>query len=157
MILLTGLCRNGTHFGSQSVQVNMANRDEDVLGVYASTSDGRKLTMVIVNKDVVPVNLAISNIPAGTYFLRHFGGAAGIAKWQVSDKIYGSHVARFKVLTVFVNLTDDDHGFYEQQFSPACVYRDVPAAAVMIDAREYALLSSSWIFRVLIQFGFEGA
>ena len=85
MILLTGLCRNGTHFGSQSVQVNMANRDEDVLGVYASTSDGRKLTMVIVNKDVVPVNLAISNIPAGTYFLRHFGGAAGIAKWQVSD------------------------------------------------------------------------
>ncbi|RDX55250.1 hypothetical protein OH76DRAFT_1339899 [Lentinus brumalis] len=75
---------NGTHFGSKSVQVNMAKRDEDVLGVYASTSDGKKPSLVIVNKDVVPVNLAISNIPAGTYFLRHFGGAAGIAKWQTT-------------------------------------------------------------------------
>ncbi len=63
----------------------MAKRDEDVLGVYASTSDGKKPSLVIVNKDVVPVNLAISNVPTGTYFLRHFGGAAGIAKWQVSD------------------------------------------------------------------------
>jgi hypothetical protein len=62
----------------------MANNDQSVLGVYASTTDGKKVTMVIVNKDVVPVNLAISNIPAGKYFLRHFGGAAGIAKWQVS-------------------------------------------------------------------------
>lgn len=62
----------------------MADRNEDVLGVYASTSDGEKVTMVIVNKDVVPVNLAISNIPAGSYFLRHFGGDAGVAKWQVS-------------------------------------------------------------------------
>lgn len=61
----------------------MADRNEDVLGVYASTSDGEKVTMVIVNKDVVPVNLAISNIPAGSYFLRHFGGDAGVAKWQV--------------------------------------------------------------------------
>lgn len=64
----------------------MADRNEDVLGVYASTSDGKKVTMVIVNKDVVPVNLAISNIPAGSYFLRHFGGEAGVAKWQVSSK-----------------------------------------------------------------------
>ena len=39
----------------------MANHDDDVLGVYASTSDGKKVTLVIVNKDVVPVNLAISN------------------------------------------------------------------------------------------------
>ena len=70
-------------FGSKSVQVNMAERDEDVLGVYASTSDGNKVTLVIVNKDVTPVNLAISNIPAGTYFMRHFGGDAGVAKWQV--------------------------------------------------------------------------
>lgn len=61
----------------------MADNDEDVLGVYASTSDGEKVTMVIVNKDVIPVNVAISNIPDGKYFLRHFGGAAGVAKWQV--------------------------------------------------------------------------
>jgi hypothetical protein len=77
-------CSNGTLFGNKSIQVNMANNDEDVLGVYASTSDGKKVTLVIVNKDVVPVNLAISNVPGGKYFLRHFGGAAGVAKWQVS-------------------------------------------------------------------------
>lgn len=76
------------HFGSKSVQVNMADRDEGVLGVYASTSDGKKATLVIINKDVVAVNLAISNIPAGTYFLRHFGGDAGVAKWQVSRAMY---------------------------------------------------------------------
>jgi hypothetical protein len=62
----------------------MASNNEDVLGVYASTTDGKKPTLVIVNKDVVPVNLALSNIPAGKYFIRHFGGAAGVAKWQVS-------------------------------------------------------------------------
>ncbi|KAI0028548.1 glycoside hydrolase family 44-domain-containing protein [Vararia minispora EC-137] len=78
---------NGTFFGNKSVQVNMADRDEDVLGVYAGTSDGKKVTLVIVNKDVVPVNLAISNIPAGTYFLRHFGGSAGVAKWQTTISI----------------------------------------------------------------------
>ncbi|GJE93305.1 glycoside hydrolase family 44 protein [Phanerochaete sordida] len=77
----------GAQFGSKSVQVNMADRNEDVLGVYAGTSDGKKVSLVIVNKDVVPVNLAISNIPAGTYFLRHFGGDAGIAKWQTTIQI----------------------------------------------------------------------
>lgn len=76
--------RNGTFFGDKSVQVTTANASPDVLGVYASTSDGEKVSIVIVNKDIVPVNLAISNIPAGTYFLRHFGGEAGVAKWQVS-------------------------------------------------------------------------
>ena len=49
-------CSNGVTFGNKSIQVNMANRDEDVLGVYASTSDGKKVSLVIVNKDVVPVN-----------------------------------------------------------------------------------------------------
>jgi len=78
---------NGTYFGDKSVQVNLADNSQDVLGVYASTSDGVKVTMVIVNKDVVPVNLAISNIPAGKYFLRHFGGEAGVAKWQTTIDI----------------------------------------------------------------------
>lgn len=27
----------------------------------------------------------MSNVPAGNYLLRHFGGGAGIAKWQVSS------------------------------------------------------------------------
>lgn len=62
----------------------MATRSEDVLGVYAGTSTGKDVTAVIINKDTKPVGLYISNIPAGTYFLRHFGGAAGVAKWQVS-------------------------------------------------------------------------
>ncbi|KAH9933597.1 glycoside hydrolase family 44-domain-containing protein [Epithele typhae] len=78
---------NGTYFGNKSIQVNMADSQPDVLGVYASTSDGKKVTMVIVNKDVVPINLAISNIPEGKYFLRHFGGAAGVAKWQTTITI----------------------------------------------------------------------
>ena len=62
----------------------MAGDYNDTLGVYASTTDGKKVTLVIVNKDTSPVNLGISNIPAGTYFMRHFGGDAGVAKWQVS-------------------------------------------------------------------------
>lgn len=65
------------------MQANMADNDADTLGVYASTSDGKKVSLVLVNKDTAPVNLEISNIPAGTYFLRHFGGKAGVAKWQV--------------------------------------------------------------------------
>ena len=88
LTVLGWIYRQGKTFGSKSVQVNMADRNEDVLGVYAGTSDGKKVSLVIVNKDVVPVNLAISNIPAGTYFLRHFGGAAGVAKWQVSVRLW---------------------------------------------------------------------
>jgi hypothetical protein len=60
----------------------MANRDDDILGVYAATTDGKKVSFVLINKDTKPVSLYISNIPAGTYFLRHFGGSSGVAKWQ---------------------------------------------------------------------------
>ena len=38
---------------------------------------------MIINKDVQPVGLYLANVPTGKYFLRHFGGAAGAAKWQV--------------------------------------------------------------------------
>ncbi len=63
----------------------MANRTEDVLGVYAGAdSNGKTITVVIVNKDVNPVGLYLANVPTGKYFLRHFGGGAGVAKWQVS-------------------------------------------------------------------------
>ncbi|KIK54434.1 glycoside hydrolase family 44 protein [Collybiopsis luxurians FD-317 M1] len=81
---------NGTFFGDKSVQVTMANSSADVfdvLGVYASTSESKKVSMVIINKDVVPVNLGILNLPAGKYFLRHFGGEAGVAKWQTTINI----------------------------------------------------------------------
>lgn len=63
----------------------MANRSEDVLGVYAGAdSTGKTVTVVIINKDVQPVGLYLANVPTGKYFLRHFGGQAGVAKWQVS-------------------------------------------------------------------------
>ena len=71
-------------FPAKSAQVNMADRNQGILGVYAGTNTGKDVSVVIINKDVKPIALYISNIPAGTYFLRHFGGAAGIAKWQVS-------------------------------------------------------------------------
>ncbi|KAF5391238.1 hypothetical protein D9757_003018 [Collybiopsis confluens] len=78
---------NGTFFGSKSVPVTAPANSTNTLGVYASTTDGKKLTFVIINKDVAPVNLAISNIPAGKYFMRHFGGEAGVAKWQTTVNI----------------------------------------------------------------------
>jgi hypothetical protein len=81
--LLTHLNSSGTYFGSTGVQVNLANRDAaDTYGVYAATEDG-KLSVVIVNKDTKPLALNLSNLPQGSYFMRHFGGASGVAKWQV--------------------------------------------------------------------------
>ncbi|KAG5638190.1 hypothetical protein H0H81_001392, partial [Sphagnurus paluster] len=72
----------GVYFGSSSAQVNLANPTPNVLGIYAGTEAG-KLTLVIVNKDPA-TNMAfdLANVPFGKYFLRHFGGAAGVAKWQ---------------------------------------------------------------------------
>ncbi|KAF8315612.1 hypothetical protein DL93DRAFT_842355 [Clavulina sp. PMI_390] len=81
----------GTYFGSKSVQVNLSEVNESVLGYYAGLQ-GSKVSIVIVNKDVVPIGLTISNIPSGKYFMRHFGGGAGVAKWQTnitfSDNTY---------------------------------------------------------------------
>ncbi|GLB36669.1 putative glycoside hydrolase family 44 [Lyophyllum shimeji] len=74
----------GVYFGSYSAQVNMANPSPDVLGVYAGT-EGGKLTLVIVNKDpATPMAFDLANVPTGNYFMRHFGGAAGVAKWQTN-------------------------------------------------------------------------
>ena len=62
----------------------MANRNESTLGVHAGADNSRKtITVVIVNKDVNPVGLYLANVPTGKYFMRHFGGQAGVAKWQV--------------------------------------------------------------------------
>ncbi|KDR79962.1 hypothetical protein GALMADRAFT_1171670 [Galerina marginata CBS 339.88] len=74
----------GTFFGSSSAQVNLASPNPDTQGVYAGT-EGGKLTLVIVNKNPdTPIAFDLSNVPAGQYFVRHFGGAAGVAKWQTT-------------------------------------------------------------------------
>lgn len=73
----------GTTFGDFSAQATVTNFNPDVLGVYAATDGHSKPSLVIVNKDLKPVSLNLSGIPTGKYFLRHFGGAAGVAKYQV--------------------------------------------------------------------------
>ncbi|KAG8865670.1 hypothetical protein FRB97_004528, partial [Tulasnella sp. 331] len=77
----------GTHFGNSSVQVNLQAPDYvngNVLGYFASINAAKKISIVIVNKDIKPISLAVSNIPTGSYFIRHFGGEAGVAKWQTT-------------------------------------------------------------------------
>ncbi|KAG6839282.1 hypothetical protein C0991_004135 [Blastosporella zonata] len=76
----------GTYFGSSSAQVNLANPTPDTLGIYAATDPGTgKLSVVIVNKDPnTPIGYYLANVPFGKYFARHFGGQAGIAKWQTN-------------------------------------------------------------------------
>jgi len=80
----------GVYFGSNSAQVNLATPNPDTQGVYAGTEDG-KLTLVIVNKNPdTPLGFDLANLPFGSYFLRHFGGQAGIAKWQSTITISSS-------------------------------------------------------------------
>ncbi|KAK7449720.1 hypothetical protein VKT23_013195 [Stygiomarasmius scandens] len=80
---------HGTYFGSSSVQVKLANPDPDTVGVYAATENS-KLSLVILNKNPsTPISYKFSNIPSGAYFMRHFGGAAGAAKWQTTITLKG--------------------------------------------------------------------
>lgn len=76
--------RYGTYFGSSSIPVYLAYDTANTLGVYASSTSGKNISLVIVNKDVKPVGLNIANVPNGKYFMRHFGGTSGVFKWQVS-------------------------------------------------------------------------
>jgi len=77
----------GVHFGANSAQVNLATPNSDTQGVYAATENG-KLSVVIVNKNPdTPITFALANMPFGSYFVRHFGGEAGIAKWQTNVTI----------------------------------------------------------------------
>lgn len=81
------VCSDGTYFGSSTAQVNLATYNAaDTYGVYAAT-EGGKLSIVIVNKDTKPLALDLSNVPPGSYFFRHFGGASGVAKWKVGSFI----------------------------------------------------------------------
>ncbi|KAF9053081.1 glycoside hydrolase family 44-domain-containing protein [Panaeolus papilionaceus] len=74
----------GAFFGSASAQVNLANPNPDYLGVYAGTEKG-KLSLVILNKHASKTQaFDLSNVPTGSYFIRHFGGGAGVAKWQTT-------------------------------------------------------------------------
>lgn len=74
----------GTYFGANSVQVNMAENIEGIFGFYAGVESG-KVSLVWINKNTVPMAFYISNIPTGKYFMRHFGGASGNAKWQTTS------------------------------------------------------------------------
>ncbi|KAG8960613.1 hypothetical protein FRC05_006721 [Tulasnella sp. 425] len=73
----------GTYFGSNSVQVNMADNIDNIFGLYAGVDSG-KVSLVFVNKNTSPMAFYISNVPTGKYFVRHFGGASGNAKWQTT-------------------------------------------------------------------------
>jgi len=80
----------GVTFGANTAQVNLATPNPDTQGVYAGTEDG-KLTLVIVNKNPdTPISFAVANMPFGSYFMRHFGGEAGIAKWQTTITVSGN-------------------------------------------------------------------
>ncbi|KAJ6616303.1 glycoside hydrolase family 44-domain-containing protein [Mycena sp. CBHHK59/15] len=80
----------GTYFGNSSAQVNFATPNPDTQGVYAGTQGG-KLTLVIVNKNPdTPLGFDLANLPFGKYFMRHFGGEAGIAKWQTTITVSSS-------------------------------------------------------------------
>ncbi|KAJ7814495.1 glycoside hydrolase family 44-domain-containing protein [Mycena olivaceomarginata] len=68
----------GVHFGANSAQVNLATPNPDTQG----------LSVVIVNKNPdKPITFALANMPFGSYFMRHFGGEAGVAKWQTTVTI----------------------------------------------------------------------
>lgn len=76
--------RYGTYFGSSSVQVNLATPNPDTQGVFAATDSKGKLSLVVVNKNPdVPIAFDLAGVPTGKYFIRHFGGGAGVSKWQV--------------------------------------------------------------------------
>ncbi|GJJ13148.1 hypothetical protein Clacol_007399 [Clathrus columnatus] len=82
---------NGTYFGDLSLEVNVTNFDPDFLGIYASSSTikGRRaVSLVIVNKNPdAPVSFNVSGLPTGKYLIRHFGGEAGIAKFQTTFEL----------------------------------------------------------------------
>ncbi|EFI28340.1 hypothetical protein CC1G_13870 [Coprinopsis cinerea okayama7 len=78
----------GTVFGSTSVEIEIPGFNPDILGVYAAIDDKRKFSVVIVNKNPSSaVSLSLAGLPPGRYFLRHFGGEAGIAKWQTTTTV----------------------------------------------------------------------
>ncbi|KAF9051974.1 glycoside hydrolase family 44-domain-containing protein [Panaeolus papilionaceus] len=74
----------GTYFGSRSAQVTLTKPNPDIFSVFAGTQNN-KATLVILNKDPKAVqSFSLTGVPPGSYFVRHFGGGAGVAKWQTT-------------------------------------------------------------------------
>lgn len=76
----------GTTFGDLGTQFSPGPSKQtfsNTGGFFPSkdTTTGKQ-SFVYINKDTKPVAFYFSNIPTGQYFVRHFGGAAGLAKWQ---------------------------------------------------------------------------
>jgi hypothetical protein len=63
------------------VQVSLSQNNPNTLGVYASSTNGKNVGLVIINKDTKPISLDVANLPTGKYTLKHFGGGAGLGKW----------------------------------------------------------------------------
>ncbi|KZP33303.1 carbohydrate-binding module family 1 protein [Athelia psychrophila] len=81
----------GTYFGSSSASVSIPQLNPDTLGVYAGTNGGSNASLVIVNKDPSnPVALNLTGLPSATYLIRHFGGEAGVAKYQTEIALEAS-------------------------------------------------------------------
>ncbi|KIM20289.1 glycoside hydrolase family 44 protein [Serendipita vermifera MAFF 305830] len=92
---------SGTYFGNTGVQVNLATYNAaNTYGVYAAT-EGGKLSVVIINKDTKPLGLDLSNVPTGSYLLRHFGGASGVAKYQATITLTSSQYIVIPAYTAF--------------------------------------------------------
>ncbi|KAF8588333.1 glycoside hydrolase family 44 protein [Ramaria rubella] len=101
----------GVQFGNLSLKVNISNFNPDTLGVYASKNDrsDNGLSLVIVNKDPnSPVALQLSGVPTGNYVLRHFGGQAGVAKFQTTVSIHSaSYIVVPSYTAVFLQQTSN--------------------------------------------------
>lgn len=101
----------GIYFGDKSAQVNFSNPRPDVLGLYATIGKpGPSAPATIAGKDVlslVIINKAanetmafdLANLPTGKYYLRHFGGLAGVAKWDTTIDVSSSQYVIVPPLT----------------------------------------------------------
>ena len=117
--------RYGTFFGSISVDVTLDTPLPDTQGLYAATENG-KLSLVIINKNPdTPIAFTFQNVPPANYFMRHFGGQAGVAKWQVSNVPHS-----FEVFASERAFSDNDIGVQHRIHRCSCIHCRVFAATV---------------------------
>ena len=78
-------CNRSTSRSTTNEPIELNGFDPDLLGIYAGVDNfGKNLTLVVVNKDPSnQVSFNLLGLPIGNYFVRHFGGQAGVAKFQV--------------------------------------------------------------------------
>jgi hypothetical protein len=79
-----------------------------------------------VNKNPdTPITFTLTNMPRGSYFLRHFGGEAGVFKWQVRTE-------PFLVRTdPFILSTDDGHYLFDRLYCCSCLHCRFPETKLM--------------------------